>query len=176
MARVLVLCAGILALAACDVGRVGPPGDDSGDDTGGVDAAAALLCRNAGTPGAGHNVATHPEGNKGQSCITAACHGAPVGVGAPLYSVAGTLYTAGDGVTVAPGGVVTVVDATGIVVDMVADAYGGFYTGQILTPPFRTFASSCPTKIDMLTSAAGNCNAAGCHVPGTTSGTVFLTP
>src|SRR5687768_5923114 len=65
MARSLVLCAGLLALAACDVGRVGPPGDDTGDDTGGVDAAAALACRNAGVPGLGHDTPTHPQGNKG---------------------------------------------------------------------------------------------------------------
>jgi hypothetical protein len=52
---------------------------------------------------------------------------------------------------------------------------GNFYTSAPLVPPMKVLASKCPQIAPMSAPVQyGSCNA--CHVAGTATGQVFLTP
>lgn len=158
----------LVLVAACDVGRVPGLGDDQGPDAGlgGPDAADQLACRNAvATVGTG-------EHNAGQACLQAGCHAA--GGEGPHFYVGGTLYTSAAGVAPNPGSVVTIKDGAGLIVDMTVMQNGNFYTTTPVIEPVQTFASKCPGKLSMASTAAGNCNTGGCHDGVAATGRVYL--
>lgn len=164
----LVLCSVLAALAACDLGDVRDleslPGVDAAPADPGVDG-APVACRDpVANVGSG-------EHNPGQACIE--CHAAE---GAPRFTLAGTLYVDAAGTTPLAGGTIIVTDATGATVDMVSQANGNFWTTQTLTFPVRVAASQCPDTVPMAgaITAAGDCNAGGCHAAGSSSGRVHL--
>jgi hypothetical protein len=152
-------------LAACDLGAVPPlNGGPDGPVGGGVDAVPGCLpTANAGADG--HH-------NPGLSCITANCHGVPLGADAPQYSIGGTLYTSLDGTGV-DGGTIVVTDGNNVTVMLTTrglNGPGNFYSENLaLVPPFTVTATRCPGLMDMGTAAdSGNCN--NCHNPAGTAG------
>lgn len=159
----IVLAAALAACpAACTVGEVPAGGDDVATPdapSSGVDAVPGCLPAVAGGGGDGHH-------NAGQSCITANCHGVPLGPLAPQYSIAGTLYTtplSGLGVD---GATIVVTDANNVTLMITTRGLGGvgnFYSENLaLVPPFTVTATQCPSLMEMGTPAAdGNCN--NCH-------------
>jgi hypothetical protein len=152
-----------VCLAACTVGEVPAGGDDMPTpDAPGVtsDAVPGCLPAVAGGGGDGHH-------NAGVSCITAACHGIPLGLDAPQYSIAGTLFTTANGVGV-DGATIVVTDANNVTVMLTTRGLlgpGNFYSENLaLVPPFTVQATQCPSLKQMSTPAAdGNCNS--CHNP-----------
>lgn len=161
----LALCS-VLALVACDVGDVRDLDTlpDAGAEDPGVDGAPAACRETVPDVGGG-------EHNPGQACI--ACH---LAEGAPQFTLAGTLYTDAAGTAPVVGGTIIVTDATGASVDMITQANGNFWTTQALTYPVRVAASQCPDTVPMAgaITAAGDCNAGGCHAAGSSSGRVHL--
>jgi hypothetical protein len=109
--------------------------------------------------------------NAGRDCQ--GCHG---GQGAPRFYVGGTAYTSASSTTPLVGATITVVDKSGTSVDLVTSTNGNFYTSTVLTPPLTVYASKCPTLMPMTATVTNNggCNAAGCHVAGSSSGHVHL--
>ena len=100
--------------------------------------------------------------NQGMSCIEGGCHdgGGP----APPWTAAGTLYADPDGTTPLPGGVITLVDASGEVIELVSTQNGNFYTDRELVFPLEADAEGCAELRAMPTPVpAGSCNQGGCH-------------
>ena len=107
---------------------------------------------------------TLPTGNhnEGASCIEGGCHDGS-GV-APPWTAAGTLYADADAVYPLPGGVITLVDASGEVVELVAAQNGNFWTDRELVFPLEADAEGCTELRAMPTPVpAGSCNQGGCH-------------
>jgi hypothetical protein len=160
------LALGALILAACTVGDPNAqlPGDDgvdarAGDGGGGGDGGGAN-CENLVTPAPdGHH-------NPGQGCIVGGCHAAPLGVGAPLYTVAGTLYTTPGGTLPKIGATILLpIAGTGMPRKLVTANNGNFWLEAASPLPTRPKASLCPTTLQMTNQAAdGNCNS--CHGAG----------
>jgi hypothetical protein len=161
----------LLALAACDVGSVPGIGPDGG---GGLDANAQLACRPTVTALPSGGPVGELNHNVGANCTQGGCHDGLSGP--PQWTVAGTLYTARDGIAPNPGSTVTVIDSTGIVVDIPVAANGNFHTLTPVVPPLRTFASECPQNIPMVAPVAtlGSCNTLGCHAQGDVQGRIYL--
>lgn len=163
------LALGALVLAACTVGD--PNGQLPGDDIGDVD---ARVDSGGGGGGDGGNaqcenlVTPAPNGHHrpGETCIVGGCHGAPVGAGAPLFTVAGTLYTTAAGTTPKVGATILLpVAGTGMPRKLVTANNGNFWLEAASPLPTRPKASLCPTTIQMTNQAAdGNCNS--CHGAG----------
>lgn len=160
----VVLHAALAAcLAACGVGQVGVGDDVSTPDAmigSNVDAVPGCLPAVNGGGGDGHH-------NAGIGCITANCHGVPLGPLAPQYSIGGTLFTTADGVGV-DGATIVVTDANNVTVMLTTRGIAGpgnFYSENLaLVPPFTVQATQCPSLKQMSTPAAdGNCN--NCHNP-----------
>ncbi len=127
------------ALTACAADVAGPDCD--------VDAVEAL-------PSGNHN--------QGMSCIEGGCHDG--GGAAPRWTAAGTLYADPGGGAPLPGGVVTLVDAAGEVIELVAAQNGNFYTDRELVFPLEADAEGCAELRSMPTPVpSGSCNAGGCH-------------
>ena len=160
----------LLALSGCTVGEVGGPGvgpDAGRGGDGGIqpDAPPGGLafgpCRNKAPNGLdGHH-------NAGQSC-QAGCHDHG-------FKLSGTLYTSAAGTTPVVGGAISVKDANGVVFDMISEANGNFYTTRTVAFPVQVIASACPDAKPMsgaISLADGNCNKAGCHVPGVGQGAI----
>lgn len=174
MSRLIALGA-LVVLVGCDVGDVtnvgGPsaPDADTGDpdpDDLPPDAAIAIECRD---PVAGVGSGEH---NPGQACI--ACH---VGKGeGPQFTVAGTLYADLAGTTPLAGATIVVTDATGATLDLVSQQNGNFYTTAALAFPIQVSATRCPDTTPMIgaVAAPGDCNAGGCHAPGSGAGPIHL--
>lgn len=146
-----------------------------------VDAAPdASTCEAATTPGlpgppgdpnagANHHV--------GEDC--AACHLTGV-EGAPLFSVAGTLYDGPSGTKPVAGATIIVHDAAGVEIKMATALNGNFYSTQTVTLPFQggemfgSKASQCPKTRTMQQTALGSCNTTNCHAADSTQGRVYL--
>jgi hypothetical protein len=159
----------LLFVAACSVpidsSTGGPTGVDAsvggGTDGGSVVATdggmqnAMFPCKNAITAnlGNGHH-------NAGQDCLNG-CHNHG-------FTLAGTLYNAGNTAIVA-GGSITVKDANGAMFDMVSQSNGNFYTSQAIVFPIAVYASQCPASTPMsetIATGSGGCNKSGCHASG----------
>ena len=158
------LALGALLLGACTVGDPNAelPGDDQTDARGGGggDGGGNANCEQLVTPAPdGHH-------NPGTGCIVGGCHGAPVGAGAPLYTVAGTLYTTIGGTAPRVGATILLpVQGSGMPRKLVTGTNGNFWLEAASPLPVRPKASLCPTELQMGTAAAdGNCN--GCHGAG----------
>lgn len=155
-------------LAACDLGdvtNVGSPTDVDADVPGlGADAAPIPCRETVPSVGAG-------EHNAGQACI--ACHAAD---GGPSFTLAGTLYGDAAGTTPLAGATIIVIDATGASFDMVTQENGNFWATEPLSFPVHVSATQCPDSAPMLgaITAAGDCNAGGCHAAGTATGRAHL--
>ncbi len=157
-------------LLACDVGTAplegagggGPDGGGSGsgpDPTGG----------GAGTPDGGAPVeiacddpvdtGASGEHNAGRACLD--CHGNGDG---PDFTLGGTVYASLTGGAPVVGATVHVIDADGIEHTAISARNGNFYLREAIAFPVQVQASSCPSAVPMVSpSAAGNCNAGGCH-------------
>jgi len=178
----LALLATIL-LAACDVGEItGPPppggpdaaaaaNPDGGGGGGGADAqvqsgspdAAQAACKQA------VNTTASGRHNAGTACLN--CHGP--GGGAPLWTLAGTLYASAGGGTAVAGATITVTDANGATFDMVSALNGNFWTTQTVAFPVTVVASKCPDTVPMIsTLTSGDCNS--CHTGSGSPGRVHL--
>ena len=160
--RYLALVA-LVTAAACiaPAPETTDPGNqpDSGvpPDSGGGGGPAT--CAQAATPpGSGHH-------NAGANCAT--CH---TGNGAPLWTVAGTLYTAGG--TAAVGATITVVDANNKTISIVTAQNGNFWTTESVKAPLKVKASRCPSTASMTANATGACNS--CHAASGSPGRIKL--
>ncbi len=98
----------------------------------------------------------------GADCMS--CHAAAANVGAPVWTVAGTLYAAPDAPQSAgvSGGRVFIVDAIGRSFTLNTNSAGNFYTAEQLTFPIHVQAEVNGTRMAMVSSpASGSCNS--CH-------------
>jgi cytochrome c553 len=100
----------------------------------------------------------------GEACIE--CHGRSFG--APLFSVAGTVYPTAhepddcNGIAGATAVTVVIVDATGASTTLQVNAVGNFYAQVSLTKPFRAKVTSAAGERVMTTpQMIGDCNS--CH-------------
>jgi hypothetical protein len=116
----------------------------------------------------------------GQDCM--ACHTTGV-EGAPLFTIAGTLYDTPTGNNPVSGATIVVTDSTGMEIRMDTAVNGNFYyQGAIAgfaasnpgNPIGPTWATSCPQKQSMKAAPLGSCNVAGCHDAAGVQGRVFL--
>lgn len=164
---------GALLLAACTVGDPNAqlPADDDdvpidasggggGDGGGGGGDGGNAQCENLVTPAPnGHH-------NPGTGCVVGGCHAVPLGTGAPLFTVAGTLYTTTGGTTPKAGAtIVFPVPGSGNPIKAVTASNGNFWVEAASPLPTRPKASLCPTTVQMTNPASdGNCN--GCHGTG----------
>lgn len=99
--------------------------------------------------------------NAGQDCIS--CHATNPDL-TLRFTLAGTLYLDSFGTTPRGGATITVTDAKGLIVPLVSDVEGNFYTTRALTFPVSVSASACPSTMAMMAKPAnGSCNASGCH-------------
>ncbi|HEY4239838.1 MAG TPA: hypothetical protein VGM88_08480 [Kofleriaceae bacterium] len=153
----------IVLLAACGVGRVGPPGADDDDDGGGDD--TVCVDQNA-SPAPAHMHAVGGTSNKGQACLTSGCH-LDASAGAPVFQFGGTaISSTGAG---AATGVTIMVSSNNVTKKVTTDADGNFYleaaTGfSSFTFPAQAYITVCPTITPMTTTlqmGGGNCNT--CH-------------
>jgi hypothetical protein len=110
----------------------------------------------------------------GLDCMSGNCHGPAGGAdGAPLWTIAGTLYKSEAGTIPDPYATITIVDAAGVSLDLVTTLDGNFYTNAPLTPPLKVRASSCPDLAPMVGAVQyGSCNA--CHKLGGTQTPIHL--
>jgi hypothetical protein len=100
--------------------------------------------------------------NAGTDCLT--CHN---GAAAPLFTVAGTLYTSINGGTPIAGATIRLTDGKGTAVDLVTGTNGNFYGTGAVAFPVTARASGCPNDAVMsaqVQSTGGSCN--GCHGTG----------
>jgi hypothetical protein len=137
-----------------DAAEPGAP-DAAAADAAGEPDALDFTCREP--------VANPPNGmhNAGLACQN--CHD---GTGpAPLWTLAGTLYTDANGSAALAGGTITVTDADGQTFDIVTATNGNFWTNRPVAYPVQIVASRCPDAKAMPfgVEAPGSCNAGGCH-------------
>ena len=164
----LISVSALALVLACDVGvapvsgssSVGPdaggasPGPDpTGTDSPDGGAPVEVACDDA--------VATNASGehNAGEACLN--CHG---NGDAPNFELAGTVYSGLAGGSPVVGATIRVIDANGAELTAVTARNGNFWIREAIAYPVQVSASSCPSAMPMVSpSAAGNCNAAGCH-------------
>jgi hypothetical protein len=136
-------------------GVPGPSGDtpDAGGDPGPAADATQEACEPvAAVIPAGHH-------NPGQNCLT--CHDGNT-ADAPLWTLAGTLYTSAAGATALPGGTIIATDAAGSEIKIISGDNGNFYTSQTVVFPVTIVASRCPDTRPMISpQQVGDCNS--CH-------------
>jgi hypothetical protein len=160
----------VLSVTGCVVGDVGAPPGGGGSpidaSPGEADApvipdgAIAAVCTDRGSPGLPHIHNTGGTSNKGQSCMSAACHAA--GGQGGTFTAAGTVYRA-DSTTANAGAVVRIKFGTTTRL-AVTDTDGNFSFSQPITFPVTVDTTACPDTTPMVGSpAVGNCNSAGCH-------------
>ncbi len=160
----------VVGIAGCVVGDTAPwePAVDAAveapdADLGTPDSApAAATCEPAATilPNGNHNA--------GEACLT--CHD---GTGAPLFTLAGTIYTSAAGTTPLAAATVVVTDANGLELKLASATNGNFYTSATIAWPVTVKASKCPDELQMTSQpAVGDCN--GCHTAGAAQGRIHL--
>jgi hypothetical protein len=166
VALAALLLGSVVAATACTVG------DPNAPVPGEVDASGGGGGDGGGGGGDGGNAACEPlvmpapngHHNPGQNCIEAGCHdGGTAGV--PLFTIAGTLYSARNGVTGKPGATILIPAGNGNPIKMITADNGNFWREAPTTLPARMKASVCPSvTVEMPSQAAdGNCNS--CHGP-----------
>jgi hypothetical protein len=158
--------------SACQVGESDPPigGDGSvpGADAsgGGADGGGTGDCipieQNVTIDGVHKARYDYLQGSAG--CLGNTCHNGQRG---PVLTVAGAIYDqlASGGSPIA-GRHIVVTDTNGRSVTMMSAPNGFFWTKEPLTPPYRTYATGCPDRIEMVAlTTNGNCNGGGaCHI------------
>lgn len=154
-------------LGACNIGTPGNPVLP-------IDAPPpidAYHCDNAVSPGLGGPTTGDTElgsaHRMGQDCN--ACHEEGNGVGAPVFTVAGTLYVDPNGTQTVAGATIYIHDANGVEIRMPTGMNGNFYTSAPVALPIMGMqmtgakATQCPNTRTMQESTTGNCNVSGCH-------------
>lgn len=171
MLRSVVICS--FLLGACDVGAIpgiGPDGNNPMPDMSG--SGSGDVCVDAVTPAAAkHTHAASGNSRRGEACQSAGCHlNGNTGTGAPAFSFSGTISTASDGATPKPGATIKLIFGSTTIAS-VSDEDGNFYSTQTITPPGRTFATSCPTLTPMVgkITSNGDANCNNCHKTGGTT-------
>jgi hypothetical protein len=97
--------------------------------------------------------------NPGTACLT--CHDGNT-PNAPLWTLAGTLYTTGGGAAPLPGGTIIVTDNAGSTIKIISGDNGNFFTSQTVVFPVHITASRCPDSQTMANAQqVGDCNS--CH-------------
>lgn len=168
-ARSLALGVGLAAVVACETTETPPtdmpqadgsaPASDGGGG-GPVDAAVACteLDPNANTSGfhaAGYDF------QFGNGCAFGQCHN---GSSSPRWTISGAVFTQQTGGQPVRGATVYITDSTGRGTELVTASNGAFWTQEVLSPPYTTYVSGCPSTLEMVATATGNCNAGGtCH-------------
>lgn len=107
---------------------------------------------------------TVPNGNHnaGLDCLT--CHDGNT-LGAPTWTIAGTLYDSAAGTNPVSAATILVTDANGVELKLITADNGNFYTSEPVTFPLTVGASKCPdTKFMTGTPQVGACNS--CHTGG----------
>jgi hypothetical protein len=181
-------------VAACTIGN---PGGANLPDSPPPPPDAPSTCLNAVTPGIGGP--TNPADGVGGSASCAAgsgsgsgsaacnhqigedclsCHGAGnnTGDGAPLFTIAGTLYSDMEGTQTLGGAIIETLDGTGATLQLTTANDGAFWTGAPFTAPLTVKATQCPGTHSMLTTTTGDCNQVGCHDSTSVNGRVYLIP
>jgi hypothetical protein len=172
----------VFALSACDVGTFGAAGGGGGDDIDPTVCADRATATSTPPIPAFHNhTAPQVAGNmtnQGLGCIAASCHlGASLGVGAPEYQFAGTLYSDAALTTPSIGAHIRVKDASGKVIEAITDMFGNFSfpVGSSANAfPGQTSAAACPSAggmtggvsamVSPIVAGGGNCNSGNtCH-------------
>jgi len=138
----------------------GQPSPGGGGGGGGGGGSGTVTCIQAATPpSSGHH-------NAGANCL--GCHTGTGG--APLWTAAGTLYSATG--TALAGATITIVDATGKSIAIVTAQNGNFWTGEAVKAPLQVKASRCPSTAAMSGNASGACNS--CHTGTGSPGRISL--
>jgi hypothetical protein len=102
--------------------------------------------------------------NPGLDCL--GCHGATPVVGAPTWTVAGTVFTDISGSEPVAGAAVHLRDADGDDVVLRTAANGNFWTDQAIAFPISPSVSSCPDTAAMgaeVVLEEASCQRSGCH-------------
>ncbi len=162
MLRLAFLTALAISASACVLGEQfpDPPAEppDAPDAAPPVDAFIDPTCEQpVFTTGDGHH-------NPGTECLS--CHNGqqtPEAIGAPIFSIGGTLFADRAATIPRKGVTVIILDAEGRRLEMVSQANGNFYSNITLVPPYITFASRCPDpNVPMIENFRdGDCNS--CH-------------
>ncbi|MCA9678317.1 MAG: hypothetical protein H6708_09450 [Kofleriaceae bacterium] len=154
----------LLVTGGCVVGDPTPrtlgDGPDAGTapdaSGGGLPDGAAAACEPA--------QAVTPDGhhNPGQVCL--GCHDGNT-AGAPLFTLAGTLYDSAAGTNPVAAATIIVTDANGTELKLPTSNNGNFFTSTALTLPITVAASKCPdTRMMSGNPAVTDCNS--CHAGG----------
>ena len=108
--------------------------------------------------------------NPGMDC--GQCHfGQMQAQGAPIWTLAGTLFSQPNGGPPVVGGTIRIHQAGGAILKLVTAQNGNFYTIQAINFPITVEASRCPSTIAMLATSPGpnvscnNCHRAGVQGP-----------
>jgi len=169
VSALIAVCAFAL-VAACDVGAVPLEGSGGGGPDGGAGGPEPTGGGGNDSPDGGspvpaacdEPVATNESGNHnaGEPCLN--CHNG--GGDAPTFRVGGTIYSALGGGAPVVGATVRMTDANGTEHVAISARNGNFWLTEQVALPLTVQASSCPSTLNMVSSASvGNCNAAGCH-------------
>lgn len=168
-----VLCFVVSAasVAGCVVGEQTPGpgggdplevGPDAGEDPG--PGGEPLVCEEP--------AATLPNGNHNAGLACRSCHNGST-VGAPTWTIAGTLYDSKAGTAPVAGATILVRDANGVERKLITASNGNFYTAEAVAFPVTVAASKCPdTKAMTGTPGDGDCN--NCHTANSSQGRIHL--
>ena len=136
---------------------------DGGVDDGGTDGGDPNCAPPQITQDTGHH-------NAGMDC--GQCHfGQMQAQGAPIFTLAGTLYTQVNGGPPAVGATIRIHQAGGAILPLITAQNGNFYTTGAINFPITVEASSCPNTMAMQSNIAGlnvscnNCHRAGVQGP-----------
>jgi hypothetical protein len=164
----------VLALAslpACTLDEGGDRWSSVGDETGGgdtgsnQDSGGGATCNDA-NESCGPSTCSGEGGSMlpGANCLS--CH---TGGEQGKFTVAGTVFTDGNGSARSSGAVVTITDASGHSINLTTNSVGNFYTSQSVTFPITAtveqggFTSAMGTEV-----SSGACNS--CHQCGGSAG------
>jgi hypothetical protein len=135
-------------------------------DGGGDGGAAATT--DGGDPNCEPAVVTQDTGHHNPGMDCGQCHfGQMQAQGAPIFTLAGTLFSQVNGGPPVVGGTIRIHQAGGQVVKLVTAQNGNFYTIQAINFPITVQASRCPNTMSMTATIAGphvSCN--NCHRAG----------
>jgi cytochrome c5 len=108
--------------------------------------------------------------NPGTACLE--CHNGQA-AGAPVFTLAGTVYKDAAGTIPKTHATVIVYDGDGNVVKLPTAANGNFYTQAALAPPYFTAVSQCPATAPMAQNFSdGDCNS--CHSGAASPGRILF--
>jgi hypothetical protein len=138
---------------------------DMGD--GGGDGGAANTT-DGGDPNCEPAVNTQDTGHHNPGMDCGQCHfGQMQAQGAPIFTLAGTLFTQVNGGPPAIGATIRIHQAGGQVVKLVTAQNGNFYSIQAINFPITVQASRCPNTMSMTATIAGpNVSCNNCHRAG----------